>query len=59
MIQFARTNANMKIFSLRGMLGAVRIPEDPVAACAWKLNRTESCTIDSIEAKFLDVVIKG
>ncbi|MBT7874025.1 MAG: hypothetical protein HN758_06330 [Verrucomicrobia bacterium] len=52
MMQFARANAGMKTSSFRGMLDAVSIPEDPVIACGWKLNRTESCTIDCIEAKF-------
>jgi hypothetical protein len=52
MMQFTRANAGMKTSSFRGMLDAVSIPEDPVIACGWKLNRTESCTIDCIEAKF-------
>ena len=59
MMQFARANADMKRSSFRGMLASVSIPEDPVIACALKLNRTESCTIDCIEATFLDVLLKG
>ena len=58
-MQFARANSDMKIFSLREMLGAICIPEASVAACAWKLKRTESCTIDCFEAKFWDVFLKS